>query len=614
MEPRRGLLVLTAPALTVARLQGSPTTTAPTTTTRPTTTTTTPGFLDPLSHSFATANSVILVALEWAGILAFVVAVIWLLVLRRRRQLLVPAFTNASGLTELHASVEGLGQLLRERLVDHLQVTQEQLRENTERIRLGSNQETLRDPVPVGAADQRVSQLVTSLKAYVPQTAGPAVQLLSDVFLRPAGTRVTGTVQGDGSARLGITLELTDLGGNHPPILETIWAATAGSATEGGKRTGVQQAEPAEGPGKWLTALRKLAGELAARVRGRGKRAGARQAAPSSGPAERLGALLNPAARLAARRVAALELLYTRRQLRERLLRLLRLLVPPQQPSTGTQQPQWSRQERAALVHNVIGMLLQSDAGSYGEQAPFFFKQAEKEFDRAVETAPHLYQPYENRADTAVLQEQHVTRAPTDPEQGERLLLKAIADYEQALRRAQTLPDPVARTQVVHRLQIGLVLTQRRFNQPARVPVNAQLIPTLEAVAADERDDQFLYNLACWFGLTANQRQQAADAARPPRRRHGPPRQVPLAKPDPAAETKALRYLAYCLARAITDERADDRANEALGDPDLRLIPKEKIRRLRAALAMERGRDPQLRTNEGQPFADAIDRALAQIG
>jgi len=104
-----------------------------------------------------------------------------------------------------------------------------------------------------------------------------------------------------------------------------------------------------------------------------------------------------------------------------------------------------------------------------------------------------------------------------------------------------------------------------------------------------------------------------ADARRQPRWRRLT-RQLPLAKPDPNAEAKALRYLAYCLTRAVTDERANDRTNDALGDPDLQLIPKEKIRRLHDALAMECGRDPQLRTNVGRPFADAINRALAKVG
>jgi hypothetical protein len=40
-------------------------------------------------------------------------------------------------------------------------------------------------------------------------------------------------------------------------------------------------------------------------------------------------------------------------------------------------------------------MLLQSDALVYADQglAPFFFGQATKEFDGAVELAPELYQP-----------------------------------------------------------------------------------------------------------------------------------------------------------------------------------------------------------------------------
>jgi hypothetical protein len=192
-------------------------------------------------------------------------------------------------------------------------------------------------------------------------------------------------------------------------------------------------------------------------------------------------------------------------------------------------------------------------------------------------------------------------------------LFRAIADYETALQHAEALSDPIARTQVVRRLQISLVLTQRRINDPVRVTVAAELIPTLEIAAVSEVDDQFLYNLACWFGLDANLRQKAATAGRRQLRWRRPPWQLPLAKPDPTAEAKALCYLAYCLARAVTDKRAEDRARAALYDSDLRVIPNEKVRRLLKVIAVERRRDPQLRTREGQTFAAAIDKALAQV-
>jgi hypothetical protein len=108
-------------------------------------------------------------------------------------------------------------------------------------------------------------------------------------------------------------------------------------------------------------------------------------------------------------------------------------------------------------------------------------------------------------------------------------------------------------------------------------------------------DDQFLYNLACWVGLDFNLRHQAA-------------------KPDPDTEAKALRYLAYCLTRAVTDKQANGRANDALNDSDLQLIPEDKIRRLLDALAIERQNDPQLWANTGSSFVAAIDRALAHVG
>jgi hypothetical protein len=490
----------------------------------------------------------ILVLLEWAAIVALVIVVIWLFRLRRRRQLVVSAFLNASGLPELDTTVQGLGQLLRERLVRHLQITQRQLRESVERTGLSSTpMAAQRAPMPVGEPDQRAKELVASLKAYVPQTAGPAVQLLSDVFLRPAGSKVTGTVQRGGSPEFGITLELTDLGGSQSPSIETIWEAAETRAAAGDKQSV------------------------------------GRQAGSSDGLHERLAALLDPAARLTARRVVALELICAHRK-RER-----------------------SPQDHEALVRNFIGMLLQGDALQYRKHghATFFFEQAIREFDRAAEVAPKLYQPYENRADTAAIQ------AQVDPGRAGRLLPKAIGDYETALQRAQALSDSGTKAQVVHRLQIGQMLTQRRLNDPPGVPVAVERIPELERVAASELDDQFLYNLACWFGFDYNLRQEAATASRQ-RWWRTLLRRPPLAEPERDAEAKALRYLAYCLARAVTEERAEDRAKGAQEDSDLSLI-KDKVPRLCEKLVEELRRDPGLRTTRGQPFVDSIDRVLVQV-
>src|SRR5215218_8757751 len=181
MVDKRGSM----PALAAMHIGGSPPTTGVPPTTGIPPTTVGQGVFEQLSNGAATANSLVLVLLEWAGIVTLVIAVIWLLRVRRRRQLVVSAFTNASGLTELDATAQGLGQLLRERLVRHLQVTQRQLRESVERTGLSSTPEAADPtPMPVGEPDQRARELVASLKAYVPQTAGPAVQLLSDVFFQ----------------------------------------------------------------------------------------------------------------------------------------------------------------------------------------------------------------------------------------------------------------------------------------------------------------------------------------------------------------------------------------------------------------------------------------------
>jgi hypothetical protein len=492
--------------------------------------------LDELSNRLSTVNSLILILAGWVGIAAVMVVVLRILRLRRRRQLVVSTFVNASGLPELDSTVQGLGYLVRERLVQHLISTQRQLRESAKRTSLPPSLASAQSPAPSSTSDEQVKDLVASLRAYVPQPIAPIIQLLNDVALRPLGTRVAGTLQQRGTAasRIGITLELTDLRGEQEPSVETVWETAA-------NETGAQ---------------------------------GTAQ--------ERLITLIEPAARLLARRLVAQELLRssglpasagTRRD-------DVRLAgIPGLSRALEQSMP---RGEYEALVRNFIGMLLQGDALTYQKAglAPSFFVRAIAEFDRAIELAPLMYQPYENRADTYALQ------AQTDPVLAPGLLAKAMLDYSTAQERARALPS-LTRPAVEHRLQIGQYLAQLRTGDSVLIQLAAERVAELEAFAGSELDDQFLYNLACWHGLSFR-----------------------MNKTNVEAGSKTLRFLVYCFVRDRTRNRR--RWSAAEFDSDLETIH-SLLPRLRLALSLELSRPPRLSEMVGEPFIQRIEGLLSPI-
>jgi hypothetical protein len=163
----------------------------------------------------------------------------------------------------------------------------------------------------------------------------------------------------------------------------------------------------------------------------------------------------------------------------------------------------------------------------------------------------------------------------------------------------------------VRRIRLGLALAQRRADDPIRFPGTFSEISKLEDVAAMELDDEFQYNLACWFGLdfTLRQRQANGTVVRRMRSvRHG--RRV-VGALDFETELKMLRYLAYCLARSVSRDRAAARAKAAENDSDLTPI-RAKIPRLYEALAAELQRDPDLRKQVHSGFTKSINRVLRE--
>ena len=172
------------------------------------------------------------------GLLLLAVLAARVLRLRGRRQLVVGDLANASGNAELDGRLGGMSQLFRQQLVEQLGLVDAKIAQSIERANVPGYSRAL-DPIPLprSAPDQSVANLAASLRTFAGDRAGPAVQLLSDILLRPWGTIVGGTLQRRGSApdRLGLTCEVADLRGGDVPASRTIWEGRnhGGRATRG---------------------------------------------------------------------------------------------------------------------------------------------------------------------------------------------------------------------------------------------------------------------------------------------------------------------------------------------------------------------------------------------
>ncbi|MGD9892262.1 MAG: hypothetical protein AB7U18_13335 [Dehalococcoidia bacterium] len=153
--------------------------------------------------------------------LALLIRIIGLI--RRPPELVIDGFGNASGKDELDAMAPGITQQAREKLAAYLESVRAELIRNRD-LKPSSFEWPTNAPTPDGAQDQRLEQLLTSLKEIAPSQLGMVVQLINLAF-PPRGTKVTGTLQrvGDAPGRLGIAFEITDLRGDQKPELRTMW-------------------------------------------------------------------------------------------------------------------------------------------------------------------------------------------------------------------------------------------------------------------------------------------------------------------------------------------------------------------------------------------------------
>ena len=160
-----------------------------------------------------------------ALILGFVVAWRVLKLMRRSPELIIGDFTNATGDDSLDKRLTGLSQSAREKLVGELGGVLRQIKAQSQEVAPDLDLKQLTDqfPLPQGAADQRLTDLMNSVKEAAPESVKFLPQLLNTAF--PAhGTKVTSVFQRDGDTPgcLSITFEITDLRQERAPKLFTI--------------------------------------------------------------------------------------------------------------------------------------------------------------------------------------------------------------------------------------------------------------------------------------------------------------------------------------------------------------------------------------------------------
>jgi hypothetical protein len=504
------------------------------------------------------------------GLLVLGVLAARVLRLRGRRQLVVGDLANASGLAGLDGRLGGMSQLFRQQLVEQLGLVDAKIAQS---LRLAAVPDYTRaldpQPLPRSAPDQSVANLAASLRTFAGDRAGPAVQLLGDVLLRPWGTMVGGTLQRRGSVpdQLGLTCEVADLGGGDVPTSRTLW--------EGRGSGGAPTAETAPGP----VDERGAVGLLLELLR-----------PPQDGPAgpsveERYEVLYPPVARWLALELAERELL---RLGRRRVLRTLR----PGDLRTGLVKAFGDRRRRdEGWVRNYIGRLFQASARTFPGSTVTFCDLAIDEFGRSARRLPDAWQPHENLANACVLKARAVDGAEALP-----LVRRALHEYDTALpmlTRAGGDGAPGKDLQTRRRLLLVGKATAALLADGIEASVRASARDWIEQVTGDgwdparETDPRLLFNLASWYALAG------ADGG-----------------PTVELRRRARRLLAYSLAR----DGSREYWQAAEIDPDLRLITSpEEVQRLKfqlVALARDVPGLPEM--EDGTEFARRLEEVLAR--
>jgi tetratricopeptide (TPR) repeat protein len=587
-------------------------------------------------------TSLLVTALVLLGVLALFVLAYQVVRLRFRRQLVLQDIVNASGVTELDSRIPGLSQLLREQVVEQMSHLADKVRESIAAADLASYSSLL-DPTPLprNVPDQRLNELIASMTTFASDKAGPALQLLNTVLLRPRGTKVSTTLQrqGDKPGRLGMTFEIADLTGTDVPTPMTVREVMPGKAKPKPETESAPEelAEPAGRLGRAISVFGRLLHPAARQPQSPGEAdkataahllLGARyeavgaldeamaeyvEALKAGGQNQRadelLGQVLTRERSVEARYLTLLKpavrrlvLELAKRELVRLPLRTLVRRIPPRQiwrqglPAATRAQ----RHRDQALVHNYVGLLYQTSGGSSVKLDPTLRDLAKIEFTTALQLDEELYQAHENLAylfgwpGDETLEEENKENATSRREQ-------ALLQFDHALAllgSSRRVPDGEERLAATRLLTMGRAImavhlaTSEDAVKQAKHPVEEIFAGWDPAM---ERQRRVVYNRACWYGVL-----------------------LQLGYSDDGDRDRARRLLAYAMARtpAVAPTKASvDRFWDSAGaDPEVKPFADEKaLEELRLAIERAQLEHRQLHCLRGAEFEQVMNEVMDEV-
>lgn len=492
--------------------------------------------------------------------------------------LVIDTFNNSTGNADLDKVLSGLNQLTRQNLVPVIEGVRQRIITYRDQGP-GKYDPSDQSPPPATNVDQSLNNLLASLKG-VP-SAGPlqtALQLMSLLFTS-RGIKVSITLQkrGDTPQIFGISLEVTDLQSRQGPKLFTFWEPSPPPKTVSDDKSS-----------NWLYKLIPLLETIQSHP--------AKKQVPDvvKTPEDRFLTLLRPATRW-----LAIEL--TRRSMVAQMPRIRR----------------WEIKHYCSRVYNFIGDFYQSSFLEYYHYADFG-DMATNNFKLSIETDKEWFQPYENLADTYIIQvkgERSIS-GKTDKE----LLYQAISRYNQAsehYRRKEVLMVTVMRrlgiSTAIAQLLTGdsdLIgeakdLIEKIVSQETLVGGQVPAVRSGNAIANDtmklveeipkiehtwqldsEKDGQLLYNLALWYGISKS-----------------------MPEPGfPDAKLLARRYLIYSLVR---DDSLWDMAISDSSFVDV--FTDDEFGTLKTIISRKMCEVPALQKEEGPEFERHINEIANKI-
>jgi hypothetical protein len=408
-----------------------------------------------------------LIATIFVLLLALVLIVrILKLVFTRPSNLVVETFKNSTGNADLDKVLPGLTQHLREKLVQEIDSTREQVYQYKN---LGPGELPPESrPIPSDDVDQQLTNLLKSLQDAASGQFKTAVQLLNLVF-PPRGTRVTTILHlfGETIGQACMSLEVTDLEGRLEPTPYTVGEPPATQLAAGHQEKGATQQDKSDA----LLALETRYIELQ-----------------------------KPIARWLS-------------------IELIRRSWATGQPRTFSQTQRILYQAR---VWNFVGSLYLASAIDFPEY-PFFFTQAIQAYQQAQkeQQAREWHIPYENLGDAYCIwgeqTQQNFEKNKNDVDRQKAMdhYQKALNAYNQALQcLGKTSIGSLAgtkeeQTRSERRIRVELALTylyqSKLTNTQAHVQQAREEIDRVEKQGdwqpASEINSQTLYDLACFYAL-----------------------------------------------------------------------------------------------------------------